>query len=67
MVAISGLASRLARLVVKAELTDPLSGFFLITRDAFAAKSRTSELVEPLPRLRQRQGEAGFIPARPSQ
>jgi dolichol-phosphate mannosyltransferase len=39
-VAISGLASRLARLVVKAELTDPLSGFFVITRDAFAATMR---------------------------
>jgi dolichol-phosphate mannosyltransferase len=39
-VAISGLASRLARLVVKAELTDPLSGFFVIARDAFAATMR---------------------------
>jgi len=39
-VAISGLASRLARLVVKAELTDPLSGFFVITRGAFAATMR---------------------------
>jgi dolichol-phosphate mannosyltransferase len=39
-VVISDLASRLARLVVKAELTDPLSGFFLITRDAFAATMR---------------------------
>ncbi|HEX4185847.1 MAG TPA: glycosyltransferase, partial [Stellaceae bacterium] len=29
-VVISGLASRLARLVIKAELTDPLSGFFVI-------------------------------------
>ena len=33
-VLISGLASRLARFVVKAELTDPLSGFFLIARSA---------------------------------
>ena len=36
----SDLASRLARLVVKAELTDPLSGFFVITREAFAATMR---------------------------
>ena len=39
-VVISDLASRLARLVVKAELTDPLSGFFVITRNAFAATMR---------------------------
>ena len=39
-VAISSLASRLARLVVKAELTDPLSGFFVIARGAFAATMR---------------------------
>jgi dolichol-phosphate mannosyltransferase len=39
-VVISGLASRLARLVIKAELTDPLSGFFLIARGAFAATMR---------------------------
>jgi len=39
-VVISTLASRLARLVIKAELTDPLSGFFLITRDAFAETMR---------------------------
>lgn len=39
-VVISGLASRLARLVVKAELTDPLSGFFVIARGAFAATMR---------------------------
>src|SRR5262249_13403130 len=39
-VVISDLASRLARLVIKAELTDPLSGFFLITREAFAATMR---------------------------
>jgi dolichol-phosphate mannosyltransferase len=39
-VVISGLASRLARLVVKAELTDPLSGFFVIARSAFAATMR---------------------------
>jgi dolichol-phosphate mannosyltransferase len=39
-VVISGLASKLARLVIKAELTDPLSGFFLIARSAFAATMR---------------------------
>jgi dolichol-phosphate mannosyltransferase len=39
-VVISDLASRLARLVVKAELTDPLSGFFVIARSAFAAAMR---------------------------
>src|SRR4029077_19788628 len=39
-VVISGLASRLARLVIKAKLTDPLSGFFVITREAFAATMR---------------------------
>ena len=39
-VAISSMASRLARLVVKAELTDPLSGFFVIARGAFAATMR---------------------------
>ena len=32
---ISGFATRLARLVVTADLTDPMSGFFLITRPAF--------------------------------
>jgi dolichol-phosphate mannosyltransferase len=36
----SDLATRLARLVVKAELTDPMSGFFLIERTAFAAAMR---------------------------
>jgi dolichol-phosphate mannosyltransferase len=39
-VMISGLASRLARFVIKAELTDPLSGFFLIARGAFTATMR---------------------------
>jgi dolichol-phosphate mannosyltransferase len=34
-VAMSGLATRLARLVVSADLTDPMSGFFLMTRAAF--------------------------------
>ena len=33
--AMSGLATRLARLVVPAELTDPMSGFFLMSRPAF--------------------------------
>jgi dolichol-phosphate mannosyltransferase len=37
---VSDLATRLARLVVKAELSDPMSGFFLIERDAFAAAMR---------------------------
>src|SRR5262249_40419138 len=37
---VSGWASRLARLVVGAELTDPMSGFFLIKRTAFAAVMR---------------------------
>jgi dolichol-phosphate mannosyltransferase len=34
-VAISGFATRLARLVVTAELSDPMSGFFMVTRPAF--------------------------------
>ena len=33
--AMSGLATRLARLVVTADLADPMSGFFVITRPAF--------------------------------
>ncbi len=39
-VMISDIASRLGRLVVKAELTDPMSGFFLIKRDAFGETMR---------------------------
>lgn len=39
-VVISSLASRLARLVIRADLTDPLSGFFLIDRSAFAETMR---------------------------
>jgi dolichol-phosphate mannosyltransferase len=39
-VAISGIATRLARLVVTAELTDPMSGFFMITRPAFERSAR---------------------------
>ena len=33
--AISGIATRLARLVVPAGLADPMSGFFMVTRPAF--------------------------------
>ena len=40
-VLISGVAGRLARLVVKADLSDPMSGFFLMTREAFAASVRS--------------------------
>jgi dolichol-phosphate mannosyltransferase len=39
-VAISGFATRLSRLVVKAELSDPMSGFFMIKRSAFAGAMR---------------------------
>ena len=39
-VAISGFATRLARLVVTAELTDPMSGFFMMTRPAFDSTVR---------------------------
>jgi dolichol-phosphate mannosyltransferase len=38
--AISGTAARLARLVVPAELSDPMSGFFLISRSAFERAAR---------------------------
>jgi dolichol-phosphate mannosyltransferase len=34
-VTISGFAARLARLIIAAELTDPMSGFFMISRPAF--------------------------------
>lgn len=37
---ISDLATRLSRLVVKAELSDPMSGFFMIRRPAFEASLR---------------------------
>jgi dolichol-phosphate mannosyltransferase len=40
-VMISDVASRLGRLVVKANLTDPMSGFFLIERGAFAGAVRS--------------------------
>ena len=33
--ALSGMATKLSRLIVSAELTDPMSGFFMITRPAF--------------------------------
>ncbi len=39
-VQISGIAARLARLVVAAELSDPMSGFFMISRPAFEAALR---------------------------
>jgi dolichol-phosphate mannosyltransferase len=38
---ISDIATRLGRLVVKADLSDPMSGFFLIRRDAFAVAMRS--------------------------
>jgi dolichol-phosphate mannosyltransferase len=37
---LSSWANRLARLIVKAELSDPMSGFFLIERGAFTAAMR---------------------------
>ncbi|HWB48547.1 MAG TPA: glycosyltransferase family 2 protein [Stellaceae bacterium] len=39
-VRISGVATRLSRLVVKAELSDPMSGFFMIERAAFTGAMR---------------------------
>jgi len=39
-VAISDLGSRLSRLVVKAELRDPMSGFFMLKRPAFEGAMR---------------------------
>jgi len=39
-VMISDVASRLGRLVVKADLSDPMSGFFMIRRDAFSEAMR---------------------------
>ena len=39
-IAISGLATRLSRIVVKAELSDPMSGFFMIERAAFSDAMR---------------------------
>ncbi|HVC55783.1 MAG TPA: glycosyltransferase family 2 protein [Stellaceae bacterium] len=40
-VMISDVAGRLGRLVVKARLTDPMSGFFVIRREAFAGAMRS--------------------------
>jgi dolichol-phosphate mannosyltransferase len=37
---LSGVANRLARLVVKAELSDPMSGFFMLRRPVFDAAVR---------------------------
>jgi dolichol-phosphate mannosyltransferase len=37
---VSGFGNRLARLVVKAELTDPMSGFFMLQRPVFDAAVR---------------------------
>lgn len=39
-VAISGFATKLSRVVVKADLTDPMSGFFMIERSAFDGAMR---------------------------
>jgi len=39
-VAISGFATRLSRMVVKADLSDPMSGFFMIERSAFTGAMR---------------------------
>ncbi|HTT79564.1 MAG TPA: glycosyltransferase family 2 protein [Stellaceae bacterium] len=38
---ISNVATRLGRLVVKADLSDPMSGFFMIRREAFALAMRS--------------------------
>ena len=40
-VMISDIASRLGRLVVKADLSDPMSGFFMIKREAFSEAMRS--------------------------
>src|SRR5207248_7021468 len=40
-VVISDVAGRLSRLVVKADLTDPMSGYFMVERDAFTAAMRS--------------------------
>jgi dolichol-phosphate mannosyltransferase len=39
-IAVSGFATRLARVVVTAELSDPMSGFFMLTRSAFERSVR---------------------------
>ncbi|MBV9829884.1 MAG: glycosyltransferase family 2 protein [Alphaproteobacteria bacterium] len=40
-VVISDFATRLGKMVVKADLTDPMSGFFMIERQAFATTMRS--------------------------
>ena len=40
-VMISDFATRLSRLVIKADLTDPMSGFFMVERTAFAGAMRS--------------------------
>src|SRR4051794_12921600 len=40
-VVISDVAGRLGRLVVKADLTDPMSGYFMVERKAFTAAMRS--------------------------
>jgi dolichol-phosphate mannosyltransferase len=40
-VMISDIAGRLGRLVVKADLSDPMSGFFMVERDAFSGAMRS--------------------------
>jgi dolichol-phosphate mannosyltransferase len=40
-VMISDIATKLGRLVVRADLSDPMSGFFMIRRDAFAETMRS--------------------------
>ncbi len=42
---ISGFATRLGRLVLKAQIADPMSGFFMIRRDAFDRAVRTMSAV----------------------
>lgn len=37
---ISRTATRIAKLIIRADLTDPMSGFFMLTRDAFAGSMR---------------------------
>ena len=42
---ISGLATRLGRLVLKVQIADPMSGFFMIRREAFDRAVRTMSAV----------------------
>ncbi len=39
-VAISGLATKLSRLIVKSDLADPMSGFFMLRREVFSGAVR---------------------------